>query len=246
MRHSHLARISARALLSVVSLAILGACADTPSAPAAAIKAKAPKGYDIVLGTTTFVWTPSEGVTQRMGDHEIVIPAGAICDPETSSYGFGHWEEPCDPATTPITITATSFSDAGGHPYVDFEPSLRFVPTSEVYLFLRDGERDGRNMIAMSYCMTTTYCVDESLADSSLATQRVGRTRTLFRRLKHFSGYILASSGDECLGVIEQLEDGSLFCNTDGGGHERSGYVVASGLGKKTGDAFGKRRRYDK
>ena len=35
-------------------------------------------------------------------------------------------------------ITATSFADANGHPYVDFQPKLRFVPTKETYVYLRD------------------------------------------------------------------------------------------------------------
>jgi len=249
MRHGQISRISAKALLAVVGFALLGACGDSVSPTATIkVKAKAPAGFDLVLGEVTFVWTPTDGATQRFGDHEIVIPAGAVCDPATSSYGIGHWDEPCTPATAPIAITATTFADAGGHPYVDFTPSIRFVPTSEVYLYLHDGIRDGRNTLAFAYCATTTYCFDEASVDSSLATQRVGRTRILYRRLKHFSGYTIIDSGDCLFGSVATLEDGTLFCNMDDGrGDSRSGYVVASGLGKTSGgNPFGKRRHYDK
>jgi len=249
MRHSHTSRISAKTLLAIVGFGLLGACADSVSSPTAEITAKNPAGYSTLVGTTTFVWTPGQGVTKRFGDHMIVIPAGAICDPSTAKYGLGHWDEPCTAATRNIVITALSFTDAGGHPYVDFQPGLRFVPTKEVSLYMRDGIRDGKSTITISYCATPAKCIDESKDDPSLVTRRIGRSRILYRRLKHFSGYVLSSAGDECPGVVEQLEDGTLFCNTDSGhgGDSRSGYVVASGLGKtSTGDTFGKRRRADK
>jgi hypothetical protein len=249
MRHSHTSRISAKTLLAVVGFGLLGACADSVSSPTAEISAKNPAGFNTLVGTTTFLWTPGQGVTKRFGNHLIVIPAGAICDPSTATYGLGHWDEACAPATRSIVITALSFTDAGGHPYVDFQPALRFVPTKEVYLYMRDGVRDGSKTLTISYCSTPLTCTDESKNDPSLVTHRVGNSRILYRRLKHFSGYVVATSGD-CSGSVEQLEDGTLFCNTDGGrgGESRSGYVVASGLGKtSTGDTFGgHRRRADK
>jgi hypothetical protein len=246
MRHSHTLRISAKTVLAVVGLGLLGACADSTSAPIKQIAVKAPAGYDILVGKTTFTWSPSEGVTQQIGDHMIVIPAGAICDPTTSSYGVGEWDNPCDAATDPIEITAYSFTDVNGDPYVDFQPAVRFVPETEVDLYLKDGVRDGTHTLAMMYCATVINCVDESITDTTLATHRVGRSRILYRRLKHFSGYVI-NTGDECLGTIETLDDGTLWCDTDGRGDSRSGYVVATGLGKtSTGDTFGRRRRADK
>jgi len=249
MRYSLSSPISAKTLLAVVGFGLLGACADSANAPSPAITAKnRPAGYDNLVGASTFIWSPTSGATKRFGDHVIVIPAGAVCDPATSTYGVGHWDEDCDPATSSIVITALTYTDAGGHPYVDFQPALRFVPTSEVYLYLRDGIRDGRNTVEIAYCATTT-CADESLTDPSLATQRVGKTRTLYRRLKHFSGYAV-SNANECLnGLISLLEDGTLFCDEPDLpiGLGRSGYVVASGLSKTTtAETFGRRRRADR
>jgi hypothetical protein len=247
MRHSHTSRISAKTLLAIVGLGLAGACADQVSAPTAEITAKNPAGYNKMVGAATFTWSPSQGVTKSFGDHMIVIPAGGICD-LSSSYGSGEWDKPCTPATKPIVITVVSFVDADGHPYVDFEPALRFVPTKETFLYVKDGVRKSSNTLDIAYCATPVSCIDESLTDPSLVTHRVGNSRILYRRVKHFSGYVIAYGGD-CTGTVQLLDDGSLFCNTDAGrgGDSRSGYVVASGLGKtSTGDTFGRRRRADK
>lgn len=248
MRYGQVSRIS-KALLAVVGFGLLSACSDKMSAPTAEITAKAPAGYNLLVGTTSFIWTPSQGATARFGDHLIVIPAGAICDPATSGYGLGMWDTPCTPATTSIVITAYSYADVDGHPYVDFQPALRFAPEKTVTLYMRDGLRNNAPELNIAYCATTTTCVDESRTDTALVTHRIGNSRIMYRRLKHFSGYIVAYTGDCVDGIVSLLEDGTLYCNTDGirGGDSRSGYVVASGLGKtSTGDAFGRRRRADK
>src|SRR5437764_1524472 len=134
MRHSHIARVSAQTVLAIVALGFVGACADSVSAPTREITAKAPAAFTTVVGVRTFVYDPGQGISERFGDHMISIPAGSVCDPATSGYGTEFWDAPCEPATDPITLTATSFVDDYGRPYVDFEPALRFAPTSEVRL----------------------------------------------------------------------------------------------------------------
>jgi hypothetical protein len=242
MRHGQIARNSAQKLLAIVALALAGACADSVSAPTSevSVKAKAPAAYNIVIGVTTFVYSPWTGVTQRLGDHLIEIPAGAICDPLTSGYGQAFWDAPCTAVSHPITITATTFADIDGHPYVDFEPALRFVPTKEVNLYLRDGRRPKGYQLAIWYCAVDGICVNEADTDPSLETSRVGKIFS--RRLKHFSGYNIVPGG-ECNGTVEQTEDGSLYCNTSGM-MSRSGYILASGLNQEGGSGtIGRRKK---
>ena len=108
MRHSHTSRISAKTILAFVGLGFAGACSDSVSAPTKEVALKASlANYTEVLGTTTFRYRPSKGVTQRIGDHVLVIPAHGICD-LSSSYGPGTWDDPCAPATHGINITATT------------------------------------------------------------------------------------------------------------------------------------------
>lgn len=226
-------------VISVVALAFIGACAESVSAPMREVTAKAPAAFSTVVGVATFVYTPDQGVTQRFGDHAISIPAGAICDPATSGYGPAFWDLPCTPATDPITITATSFVDDNGVPYVDFEPALRFSPSSDVRVYLKDGRRPKGFVLSFSYC-NPSGCVDESLTDPSLLTSRVGKIFS--RRLKHFSGYFITAV-EECSGSIEITDDGSLYCNTDLG-LTRSGYILASGLGATpSGRSLGRRKK---
>jgi hypothetical protein len=244
MRHSHTSRglrTSAKTIITLVSLGFVGACADSISAPTRQVSFKHPAQYDIVLGTVDFRYDPAAGVIQRLGNHVLVIPAGGVCDPATSGYGPDTWENDCEPLTHSIIITATTLSDSAGHPYVDFQPALRFVPTLETNLYLYDGERDSATVLSIDYCNADVVCVDEALTDSTLATYRVGVSRFLVRRIKHFSGYNISSGGD-CPGAIVMDPDGGLWCDDGSRGFNRSGYMVASGLGKTDGAATSVRR----
>jgi len=240
MRHSHTSRISAKTILAFVGLGLAGACSDSVSSPTMSeVAVKAPAGYDLVLGVTIFRYNPKKGVTQRLGDHVVVIPAGGVCD-LSSSYGPGTWDDACAPASHSFMITATTYADANGHPYIDFQPALRFVPSKETDLYLKDGKRTVATMLTINYC-SLKGCVDESINDPSLATQRVGNSNILVRRVKHFSGYMIVT-GDACNGTVSQTDDGSVWCD-DGRGLSRSGYMLASGLNKTDGASRGTPRR---
>jgi hypothetical protein len=250
MRHSHTSRglrTTAKTILAFVALGFVGACADSVSAPTAEVSANAPAAYSKTVGVWTFEYTPRDGATKRIGDNMIVIPANGVCDPRTSGYGSAYWDAPCNAVNHSIVFTAIVLNDLEGHPYVDFSPAVRFVPTKETYLYLRDGKRKSADLLEIFYCSTAVTCVDESLTDPSLATHRIGKSQVLGRRLKHFSGYNIAANG-ACRGGSETLDDGSQGCNDNSQGNSRSGYMVASGLGKNNGssDSFGRRRRADK
>ena len=176
MRHSHTSRglrTSAKALLAIVGLGFAGACADSFNAPTSEVSAKAPAGYNKKDGVTTFQYIPKQGATKRFGDHMIVIAANGVCDPATSGYGAmatDNWNAPCTAVNHPIVFTATSWTDADGHPYVEFQPAVRFVPDKETYLYLRDGKRTAPTDLTIRYCPTVDNCIDESVNDPSLAT----------------------------------------------------------------------------
>jgi hypothetical protein len=241
MRHGHTSRgLRTFAILVSVGLGFVGACSESISAPMRQVSFKHPAQYTEVIGVTEFVYDPSAVLVQRLDNHVLVVPAGGVCDPATSSYGPEFWDSDCEPLTHPLTITATTLSDDAGHPYIDFEPALRFVPTMESDLYLYDGQRDTANVLAIDYCNADAVCVDESLTDSSLVTQRIGTSRFLVRRVKHFSGYSVGV-GDYCPGTIIQDPLGGLLC--DDGSGPRSGYMLASGLEKNAGATTGVRRK---
>ena len=132
----------------------------------------------------------------QFGAHSLWLPAHSICDPSTSSYGMGTWNTACSPLTTRITITAKVRGASGGLPRIDFEPALRFSPREAVYLTLAVKGKQAQEAIAMGilYCPTSSSksCVDESLTDPTLATVLDRPNHQVYRRIKHFSGYLVA------------------------------------------------------
>jgi len=126
-----------------------------------------------------------------------VVPAKAVCDPATSSYGPGTWDSACTPAAHSIHITAT-VSTIDGRDYVDFSPHIRFVPTSDesgwvtIHTFRLaaiGGNGDLRRFSILFADTPGGPVVDESATDPTLATHVNIRTGAVWRRVKHFTGY---------------------------------------------------------
>jgi hypothetical protein len=237
MKHGQNSTNLAKAFFAIVTLGMAAACADSNVAPTTQeVAFKAPAGFDITVGVTTFRVDNSQGIVQRLGDHVIYIPAGAVCNPLLSTYGSTEWDKPCTKLSGSILITATLMRDNYNRPYVDFQPALRFSPDKQVMLYLRNGRAPQATTLNTLYCNNLGYCVDESLGDPSLAPFRVGKTSIIGRRVKHFSGYTIGY-GDPCEGTITEEPDGTWMCNNDGL-MRRSGYMVASGLNGEKSDAI--------
>ena len=151
----------------------------------------------------TFTIDPRRDNYLTFGEHSLWLPAHSVCDPATSSYGLGTWNDACSPLTTSITITARVRSASGGLPRVDFEPALRFNPTTATYLTFTVKGKEAKEAAGMRilYCPTSSAkdCVDEALTDPSLNTVLNRSYKMVYRRIKHFSGYLVAErslSGD--------------------------------------------------
>src|SRR5437764_8591649 len=114
--------------------AFLAACGDSSLAP----RASAPDATIAGGGATAalsgwdtlrfnFTIDPSRNTTYWLGlGNSIVFPAGSLCDPSSSSYVPGQWDQPCAIATPPITINAKAWLDTRVHPRVDFGQHVRF------------------------------------------------------------------------------------------------------------------------
>lgn len=147
-----------------------------------------------------FSVTPSGGWF-TLGQHAVYFPPNVICDPGQSDYGPESWDAPCATARRPIRIHATIVDDAH-QSYIRFSPDLRFAPSANearwVWLFMQvprnqvpRNERDG---ILAQYRILWSPggaqpAVDESLSDPTLRTFYSRSQQTVFRRIKHFSGY---------------------------------------------------------
>ena len=201
MRYRVHTRTVAAALLGAVA-----ACSDTPTPTQSAMHGP----QLLLLGAgdtlvTRFTYQPASGGTYHIGDHKLVMPAYSVCDPAVSTYGPTEWDKPCQALTSPLVITAKSWLNADGHPQIEFSPDLRFVPAADkegwVQLFFRD--KDASNaMLAGSLNILWSAApgapgVNETLLDPSLRVHVNSSAGMVWRRIKHFCGYMVSSSRTE-------------------------------------------------
>jgi hypothetical protein len=145
--------------------------------------------------TDTYVVTidPRRPHVLRFGDYSLDLPGNAICGRQ-SGYGLELFDVDCRPAKTPVTITAVVSSTENGIPRIDLLPEMRFSPSRVVTLslFVADAPTLASSPRIL-YCPTTSgaECIDEAQLDPTLATQFDAVTSTVFRRIKHFSGYFV-------------------------------------------------------
>ena len=131
----------------------------------------------------------------HFGAHTLDIPARAICT-RSSGYGPSTFELDCKREGAEVTITALVRSTASGIPRIDVSPSMRFSPNRTVTLSLHVPTlTPDPSAWRILYCATqsTDDCIDEAAFDPTLATHLDYGSRTLFRRIKHFSGYYVES-----------------------------------------------------
>jgi len=190
------------AATTVAAVAVLlTACGDSNPTGASAPSALPPSASILQsqpYGVTQFNVSPGSPQTAVIGDHKIVFDKYAICDLDASGYGPDTWDQPCTPTRSTIRITATYWTDLQGNPQIDFWPAMRFNPASSVVLYMKDKSALETNRIF--WIDAFGRMVDESVNDPSVATQ-VGTNGFKFRRIKHFSGYVITTGRDDLSGT---------------------------------------------
>lgn len=200
-----------RALLSsmvAASAVMLAACAGEITAPSAAtastrigtsgfVPTSAAKTlYGVSDGTYVVTFNPSYSQSFALGANRIDIPARSVCKLVGSGYGAAYWNQPCTPETLPVTMTVVIKDAAKADSRVDFFPAMRFNPANQVQLFMyvpNATATDATNWV-MKYCNDLNVCADESRSDASLRSNVDRQNNVVFRRIKHFSGYVVAEN----------------------------------------------------
>jgi hypothetical protein len=154
--------------------------------------------------STDFTVGPKGGVF-RIGNHAVIFPAQSICEPATSGYGLSTWDDSCTPLRGSIRIHAETRT-LNGHSWVDFSPSLRFVPSDNparwvwMYMYVPGasalGDLSQVNILYAPVIGGPAY--DESLSDPTMRTY-VG-SGIAVRRIKHFSGYAVVTRCEDASG----------------------------------------------
>ena len=192
------------ASLLVAALLGLGACSDS-SAPVAPAAGDAPNlllfgtaSSSYKVGDTTITkivlqpGTAAYDVALGNGN-KITFPRGAssVCDQLTSSYGPGTWDAPCLRSLLPVTVYASTWTDARGLSHGEFQPAMRFVPSDVVLLEMRNKNGLITAGMRIDFC-TQVGCVNEAAADPTVATVLNPSGGAAKRRIKHFSGYMVS------------------------------------------------------
>jgi hypothetical protein len=205
MRLPTMARSKAKTLIPLAAASLmLAACAGEATAPVAPtlrtqertspfVPTDAQRALvGVVDGVYTFNIDPTQTQMLKLGASGLYIPANSICELGSSSYGIGTWNDACESQTRPMAITAVVRNAATDHPSVEFQPALRFSPTKQVWLYMAvTNQATLDNTKVLWYCSETT-CMDESQTDSDLVSYVDTEHYMVFRRIKHFSGYVVA------------------------------------------------------
>lgn len=199
--------------------ALFTACRDSAVAPQ---DAASPVQLDVApvsfaqleegTGGASFTVTidPRRETIYSDGINTVRFPAASICDPATSSYGAGTWDQPCAAATSPISLPVT-LSLRNSRLHVEFGRDLRFVPSSNparhVTLTVHNPAvaytSESLRRFAIFYVPSgTSTLIDEAAGDPSLVTVINRGAGTVVRRLKHFTGY------NVYLGIYDDCEPG--------------------------------------
>jgi len=209
-----------RTLIASVAAAVVAGCSDIATSPRdASTRAMSPGGAPALdinwslwfsgYQTTTFTLTSAGGkFSVGNGLYTIAFPANSVCDPAVSSYGPGTWDQPCSTLQDgqSLTVTATyGFTNHGLS--IDFSPALRFNPSTEVRIstgvyapVLTTFASYFAAYPSTLHFLGIYYAPDLSSAgttdaafDSSLITHVNLSTGLVWRRIKHFSGYSIAT-----------------------------------------------------
>lgn len=158
-------------------------------------QAAAKDAYVPPFATRVTVTIPAAGGVISVGNYRVYFSPNALCDPATSGYGPGTWDKACTPLGADYTLPAAYWTENGAS-FVEFLDDLRFDPSRWVIMVAK--APDGASEI-LYFTRTESgelQKVRESESDESVKTY-LSSTGELFRRVKHFSGF-LVSSGRWC------------------------------------------------
>ncbi len=148
------------------------------------------------FATRVQVTIPAAGGIVTVGDYRVYFAPKALCDPATSGYGADTWDKPCTTLGSDYTLPAAYWTENGAS-FVEFLDDLRFDP-NRLVIMVAKAPVGSTDILYFSRSSTGEVIkTKESDTDDSMKTYLNSSTGELYRRIKHFSGY-LVSSGRWC------------------------------------------------
>ncbi len=158
-------------------------------------------------GTYSLRFDPKQDNAFTLGANYLNLPENAVCKLDgTSGYGVDYWNQSCVPETDSVTISVVISAAETDHPRLDFYPAMRFNPATNVslYIYVPVGMDAFLKSWVMRYCNEVGTCTNEAAHDADLASYADANTQMVFRRIKHFSGY-LVNRADDALDALPPL-----------------------------------------
>ena len=199
-----------RVLLSAMAAVSVVACSGEVTAPAASASSTPEREssfvptaankylYGVSDGTYQVTFEPGKDNSFSLGANRIDIPANSVCKLVGSGYGAMYWNQPCSPEQNDVKMIVVISGARSANSRVDFYPAMRFNPRTSVRLFMyvpNATMADATNWV-MKYCNALSLCIDESKNDRDLQSYVDRSNNVVFRRIKHFSGYVVAENSD--------------------------------------------------
>ena len=201
-------RLPARFLLTGAAALVVTSCysdnAVSPARPPVVSGSGVLRAL-VVETSVDFVIPAAGGTINVLDAFTLTFPANAVCDPNATDtqegYASGAWDAECTVATGDIAVRAT-LRHVNGVLYSDFQPALRFAPAAKVTIstnVLAPVVRYYDDLgIAQGWSITHTTAIGsaleyDALQDPTVRTVVVGSSGRVFRRIKHFSGYSVAT-----------------------------------------------------
>lgn len=210
-------RTNWKTVSTLVTVLVIGGCRDAvisspPASSATPVSMMlAPEGAPSLSlnGTSPSNTSADFTVTAKggvfiIGNHAVIFPNNAICDPATSSYGPGTWDEACKVTHDGVKIHAEVRTSTAGT-WIDFSPALRFAPAKSakdyVWIMMYNpnvvGAKDLSKFGILYAPALGAPAVDDSPNDPTSRTYVDTFAGVTTRRIKHFSGW-WNSSGRSC------------------------------------------------
>jgi hypothetical protein len=212
-------RGNTRTLIASSAVLALAACSDTATGPRSASTGNlypasgrpaldiSPLLYFSGTRTATFTLTAQGGTFNIGGLYTVNFPPNSVCS-LSSSYAPDQWDSPCatlGPADSVALTASYAYTNSGLS--ITFSPAMRFNPSTQVTLstgVYASMLRSSRSLwLANPGALRSLgiYYIDDfnvtpvvdAASDSSLITHINVTTGQVSRRVKHFSGYNIAS-----------------------------------------------------
>jgi hypothetical protein len=210
MRHAAKLVLTGAAALAVVSCSF-ESVGPSRGAPPVISKTNPALAALAIPSSLDFVIPAEGGSVSLLGMYTLSFPANAVCDPNAQDsqdgYAAADWDAPCTVLGSDLAVHAT-LKWSHERLWIDFSPAIRFSPSTVVTLstgvmspivqyFSDNGAdaSDGRSRtwgIAYAPALEATPVVD-SWADPTVATHIDFVSGQISRRIKHFSGYSIAT-----------------------------------------------------